>query len=206
MGCERPGPACFCPAVGGDPLGEEGLDVLMVPVEGGYVVRPLTERGRAWTKPLGLAVVRADQEAAAATTAARARERLGASPVADLQAALGQSFEHPLWDRLHERCLGCAACTYLCPTCHCFDVGDEDGRRWRRWDSCMFPTFTLHASGHNPRTSGKERMRQRLMHKFCYYPERRGRPACVGCGRCVEICPANLDLRSVLAQLEGVQA
>ncbi|HCC32315.1 MAG TPA: 4Fe-4S ferredoxin [Clostridiales bacterium] len=206
LGCDRPGPACFCPAAGGDPLGEEGLDVLMVPVDGGYLVRPLTERGRAWTEPLGLPPARPEQLAAAEAVADRARERLAGGAPVDLQATLASGFEHSLWDRLHERCLGCAACTYLCPTCHCFDVGDEDGRRWRRWDSCMFPTFTLHASGHNPRTSGKERMRQRLMHKFCYYPERRGRPACVGCGRCVEICPANVDLRSVLEQLKGVRA
>ena len=96
-------------------------------------------------------------------------------------------------------------CTYLCPTCHCFDISDEvkgnDGIRIRNWDSCMFPMFTKETSGHNPRPSQKERWRQRVMHKFRYYVDNFNAIACVGCGRCVMACPVNLDIRKVVADI-----
>ncbi|MCK5525860.1 MAG: 4Fe-4S dicluster domain-containing protein, partial [Candidatus Latescibacteria bacterium] len=69
------------------------------------------------------------------------------------------------------------------------------------WDSCMFPLFTLHASGHNPRNSGNERMRQRMMHKFSYTVDNWGDTFCVGCGRCVRSCPVNLDIREVIRRV-----
>ncbi|MDQ7794857.1 MAG: 4Fe-4S dicluster domain-containing protein [bacterium] len=205
VGCTRPSRACFCTSVGGDPAGEEGLDVLVVPIPGHYLARAVTDRGEEWLQALDLPRAGPDHEAAAVRAAA-AGAGLAVVDTEGLPAKLERMFGHAVWEQLHERCLGCAACTYLCPTCHCFDIVDEGGSRLRNWDSCMFPLFTLHASGHNPRLSGKERMRQRIMHKFSYYPQRQGRPACVGCGRCVEVCPVNLDLRSVLAQLKGVEA
>jgi len=83
------------------------------------------------------------------------------------------------------------------------DIQDENsrnrGRRVRLWDSCMFPLFTLHTSGHNPRTSGRERMRQRIMHKFNYFNANNGQIACVGCGRCIRECPVNMDIREILS-------
>ena len=115
-------------------------------------------------------------------------------------------YDDPFWDELHLKCLGCGACTYLCPTCHCFDIVDEGnavrGKRVRNWDTCQFALFTHHTSGHNPRQSGKERMRQRVMHKFNYFVENQGEIACVGCGRCVRNCPVNLDIRAVI---EGIR-
>ncbi len=210
MACSQPSRACFCTSVGGDPAGEEGLDVILVALDDAYLARATTDRGAEWLEGLGFSPAPPEAEAAAARVAETARRALAAVPADGLKERLDGRFEHPVWDRLHERCLGCAACTYLCPTCHCFDIVDEggpgEGVRLRNWDSCMFALFTLHASGHNPRMTGKERMRQRIMHKFNYYPERQGRPACVGCGRCVEICPVNLDLRQVIAELEGVEA
>jgi sulfhydrogenase subunit beta (sulfur reductase) len=115
---------------------------------------------------------------------------------------LDTMFDDPFWDMVSERCLGCAICTYLCPTCHCFDITDEvisqSGERVRTWDSCAFPSFTLEASGVNPRPSNKERYRQRIMHKFDYFVANHGMAACVGCGRCIKECPVNLDIRVVL--------
>ena len=73
----------------------------------------------------------------------------------------------------------------------------------RCWDSCQFPLFTLHASGHNPRPTYKERMRQRIMHKFNYCPENFEETFCVGCGRCIANCPVNLDIREVIKEING---
>ena len=122
---------------------------------------------------------------------------------------LWEVFDHPIWKEVAERCLACGACTYLCPTCHCFDIQDEvmksSGQRVRNWDSCMFPLFTLHGSGHNPRTRQGERWRQRLQHKFNYYVENFGCTACVGCGRCIVNCPVNIDIREVLERVRNAE-
>jgi ferredoxin len=114
-----------------------------------------------------------------------------------------------LWENLALPCVGCGICTYLCPTCHCFDISDETGRgrsgiRLRTWDSCQYPQFTLHTSGHNPRPLRYQRMRQRIMHKFSYTVANTGRIFCVGCGRCIENCPVNLDIRIFLNSFGGL--
>ncbi|MGE5588430.1 MAG: 4Fe-4S dicluster domain-containing protein [Clostridia bacterium] len=203
--CAEPGVACFCTSVGGGPFDETGSDVVFAEVGEAYLVRPLSAKGGDLLR--GFEVLREAGEAeleAVREAGARAEARMAGKAV-QVDAAVSKlrgAFGHPAWDDAHRKCLGCAVCTYLCPTCHCFDIGDEatraGGERVRNWDSCMFPLFTLHASGHNPRPSRKERFRQRIMHKFNYFVENNGAVACVGCGRCVENCPVNLDVRKVL--------
>ncbi len=127
--------------------------------------------------------------------------------LAALRERLEEAFDDPSWEALTAKCLGCGACTFLCPSCHCFDIvdGEEDGRvvRSRIWDSCQFTTFTRQASGHDPRPTGADRYRHRLMHKFSYCIESYGMPGCTGCGRCVEACPVNLDIRLLLDAFGG---
>ncbi|NLW25671.1 MAG: 4Fe-4S binding protein [Clostridia bacterium] len=124
----------------------------------------------------------------------------------DLAEKLEVIYRSPLWRELQEKCVNCGVCTFLCPTCHCFDLTDDQkGKKVRSWDSCMFASFTKQASGHNPRPTGAERLRQRVMHKFRYFFENHGIFACVGCGRCVEKCPVNLDIREVLQRIKEVQ-
>ena len=107
-------------------------------------------------------------------------------------------------DKIVKGCLACACCTYICPTCTCFDVIDESmisarkGKRFRCWDSCMFSSFTLLAGGENPREKKVERFKQRLYHKFKYYPKKYGKPGCVGCGRCIKRCPVNMDIVEII--------
>jgi Fe-S-cluster-containing hydrogenase component 2 len=119
-------------------------------------------------------------------------------------------FEDDFWQQASEKCLGCGACAYLCPTCHCFDISDETVGgaqvRYRTWDTCNFPLFTLEASGFNPRKQKSQRLRQRILHKFSYFPSTHGMAACVGCGRCVRACPVNLDIRTMLAQIRVREA
>jgi sulfhydrogenase subunit beta (sulfur reductase) len=120
-------------------------------------------------------------------------------------AALRGAFDAPIWEAFAATCLGCGACAYACPTCHCFDITDEarkgNGQRVRSWDSCAFSLFTLHGSGHNPRETQGARLRQRILHKFLYCPENFDEVFCVGCGRCVTACPSGVDLRSILESL-----
>ena len=115
---------------------------------------------------------------------------------------LDKIFDDPFWKTIAMKCLRCGICAYLCPTCHCFDIQDEttlsNGARLRVWDSCMYPEYTLHASGHNPRPARENRMRNRVYHKYNYYPKNLDVIACVGCGRCIDGCPVNIDIIDVV--------
>jgi ferredoxin len=134
-----------------------------------------------------------------------AEDQLAPVMTAESVQRLRSAYDSQLWETAGRKCLGCGTCSYLCPTCHCFDISDEvrdgAGRRVRTWDCCAFPQFTLHASGHNPRPTPKERWRQRIMHKFRYAVENFGIPFCVGCGRCIRNCPVSMDLRAALKEL-----
>lgn len=195
--CQQEGIGCFCT----DFLTTRGSDIQVIKLDDNYIVRAITEKGEESLKSLG--GESADQE-----TLAKINEiSLGHEEIAvtDLHEKLADMFDHPLWEEIQMKCLNCGVCSFLCPTCHCFDITDDQkGQRIRSWDCCMFTGFTKQASGHNPRPSGTERIRQRFMHKFSYFPERYGEVACVGCGRCVEKCPVNLDIRQVIKAIKEV--
>ncbi len=207
LACNEPRATCLCASVGGDPFGKDGADVLLVDLGDSYEASPLTDRGKEL-----LAKVEGSKPKAGASKklASAAVTKAGAGPGFD--KALGNAceklasiFDSPAWKDVSASCLGCGACSYLGPTCYCFDMTDErtrsGARKVRTWDCCMFPLFTLHASGHNPRPTHVERFRQKIMHKFSYHPGTHGALACVGCGRCIRNCPAGMDLREVLAVL-----
>lgn len=202
MGCVAPRQTCFCERTGGGPLSTEGSDVMLEDLGDGCIAHAITEKGALLAEQLGLEADLAG--------AGQGREPAPAGIYADLAALksrLDSSFEDPFWQDISRKCIGCGACTFLCPTCHCFDVVDEEKAgvrvRSRIWDSCQFQCFTEQASGFNPRPSAVERYRQRIMHKFSYCLERYGMPGCVGCGRCVSDCPVNLDIRAVMASFQG---
>ena len=110
------------------------------------------------------------------------------------------------WEKATEACKGCGICTYICPTCYCFnfkDISKKDGaKRYKCWDSCMYPKFTLHASGHNPRENLYERYRQRVLHKYKYVADNfDGIVACTGCGRCIRSCRAGINIADIVQQI-----
>ena len=115
-------------------------------------------------------------------------------------------FDSPLWEKLYKPCLACGTCTFVCPTCQCYDIKDYDTghgiQRYRCWDSCMYSDFTLMAAANN-RTTQMQRYRQRFMHKLVYFPtNNNGMYMCVGCGRCVDRCPQALNIVKVIKTMD----
>ena len=198
---------CFCTSVGGHPMSEEGADVLLTDIGDNYLAEFITPKGEKLLEKMGdlpAADGSADEKKKALSESAE-KEIKSHIPGKEIKPWLDDNFEHPFWDTIHQSCLACGTCTYLCPTCHCFDISDEvkgsDGKRIRTWDSCMYWLFTKETSGHNPRTSQKQRWRQRLMHKFKYFVDNFDEIACVGCGRCVRYCPVNIDIRKIVTDI-----
>jgi len=206
LGCVDPNPSCFCLSMGGGPCSSEGSDVLLLDLGDRYIAEAVSEKGAALLEDQ--AFEKSDEKSLSLAEKTKKQAEASMQPVAkkeNLEEELERLFSDPVWKDLAESCLSCGICTYLCPTCHCFDLCDEAsgqaGERIRVWDSCQFPLFTQQASGFNPRPSVKERFRQRIMHKLSYLPKSQSMTGCVGCGRCVTECPVNLDIREVMASL-----
>jgi sulfhydrogenase subunit beta (sulfur reductase) len=202
LGCNDPCPTCFCKFVDSGPHDETGMDLMMIDLGDKLLVREVSEVAQ------GLPADLPDAEEAdlelAAKLKAQAEESMTEGVATDkiAQKEVLELFDDPLWDKVWQSCINCGTCTFVCPTCHCFDIQDEiqgdEGRRVRNWDYCMHWLFTLHGMGHNPRPNKKERVRQRFMHKYKYIPMKRdGAIGCTGCGRCVLLCPVNIDIREV---------
>jgi len=205
MGCNEPCSTCFCTQVGGGPFDEEGLDAILCDLGESYLVKPLTDKGEEFLKKAkGGNPAGEEEKKNAEKLAASASDKMTAIvPVDKLKdKAVTELFDAPFWEEIAFACLNCGTCTFLCPTCWCFDIQDEvigkEGDRIRNWDSCMFPLFTYHGSGHNPRDKKFQRVRQRFMHKLKYYVDKYNNGVqCSGCGRCVRYCPVNIDIRRV---------
>jgi len=204
MGCPEPGETCFCHSFGIDRFSSAVADLFFNPLEDRFVIDVNTQNGEELVKNLPEASEK-ELEELKKLKGEIPQFSMEPIPLEDMVKVVGEHFDSPVWDEVAMRCIGCAACTFVCPTCHCFDITDETrkdvGRRMRTWDGCMFPKFTLHASGHNPRTQAGQRMRQRVLHKFSYFNDNQGIISCTGCGRCVEVCPVNLDIRDILKRL-----
>ncbi len=208
LACPQMWEGCFCTSLGGGPADPTHLDILLQAVDGGYAVRVVTEKGLALLKGLALR-----ERAGEPPPAVAEGEALPLRPPEDWR----RLFEHGLWKRHGERCLSCRICTYVCPTCRCFDVVDRVVERrgnrtrierLRVWDACTSTNYRRVAGGHNPRPTKPERLRNRFMCKFCYYPQDFGPLGCVGCGRCVVACPAGIDITEVVRDvaLAGLSA
>ena len=210
LSCLTPGITCFCTSVGGHPFSGEYTDVLLTDIGDHYYVEVKSKKGETLVKSMG------DLFTLAAENDTKKKEELQEKSLAafkrhmhtDRIEVLDELFESSFWRNVAQKCLGCAACPFACPTCHCFDMQDETtltkGARIRVWDSCMYPEYTLHASGYNPRPERMNRVRNRVYHKFNYFPKTFNVIACVGCGRCIEVCPVNIEIIDVINRTREV--
>lgn len=209
MACDRPQETCFCNAFGIDAACPKG-DITSWIVDDEIFFEANTEKGQALLAKAGAEDCDASKVDAKKAEIKAIMDKL---PIKDLKLDkisgrdLMENFNSPIWDEVYTACLGCGTCTFVCPTCQCFDVREfktNDGIiRFRCWDSCMYADFTKMAHGNN-RVSQKERFRQRFMHKLVYFPNNNeGVYGCVGCGRCLKSCPASLNIVKVAKALGG---
>jgi len=202
LACQEMAPECFCTSLGGAPDESKDVDVMLAQVGDGYLVHVVTPKGEKLVSRLAL------HETSQEWPHPRLRSETVSVP---LQETWRQRFEDEYWARLADRCLSCRICTYVCPTCRCFDVRDyvvQSGaegnviERLRAWDSCLCEGYRRIAGGHNPRPTKKQRLRNRFYCKFYYCPLDFGPIACVGCGRCIAACPVGIDIVEMLEALK----
>lgn len=209
MACARPEATCFCHAFDIDKKRPNG-DIRCYKTEDGYYFEALTEKGEKVLEKVNNLLTDSDDSQVKKQIAdiEKIEEKL---PLKDVQVnkfgkdKTKEFFDSKEWDELSQSCLGCGTCTFVCPTCQCYDIKDfntNNGvKRFRCWDSCMYSSFTLMAHG-NSRNTQKERFRQRFMHKLVYFPTNNdGMFSCVGCGRCVEKCPISMNIVKVINAL-----
>ena len=211
LACHEPEETCFCKVFGPD-CADPVADVATWMIDGELYWKAITEKGEALTKAVESLLVNAD-EAKVEEEKAAIRAIVEKLPYSDLSLegwngdVLMEKFDSPVWEELYKPCLACGTCTFVCPTCQCYDIKDYDTghgvQRYRCWDSCMYSDFTMMAHGNN-RTSQMQRFRQRFMHKLVYFPANNdGMYSCVGCGRCVDKCPSSLNIVKVIKAFEN---
>ena len=213
MGCNTPRQTCFCTSVGGNPFSKDETDVFLADIGDKYLVEPVSEKGIALVAKLSWLSEASDADTQKADALKKEAEDSFVTKFDfdTVTKILNENFDHPVWQEIAESCIGCSSCTFLCPTCTCFDVIDEHdqykdkGRRIRIWDTCQSCLYTLETSGHNPRPAKIQRCRNRIMHKFSYYPANYDCLGCVGCGRCILACPVNNELRVIIDKVMEIE-
>lgn len=205
LACKQMEPTCFCTSMGGAPDDPQNMDLMLYEVEEGYIVQVVTEKGQTLLDGVSL------EEKPIEPSKPRV-QYLEKVPTSEDWLS---HFDDEYWHSMAERCLSCRICSYVCPTCRCFDVRDEvlplsenGNNRYERircWDSCAGEVYRKIAGGHNPRQAKGQRMRNRFQCKFYYYPLQYGPVACTGCGRCINACPVNIDITEVLAHVAADQ-
>jgi ferredoxin len=204
LGCNEPCDTCFCASLDISPGESEDVDMLCTDVGDNLLIEAISEKGSNLLSGMnGLSDAGSEEESKAKELRKLAKERIAREiNLSGLHEKMRSNFENrEYWEKVSKKCMACGICTYVCPTCHCFDINDEnrkrEGKRVRSWDSCKFPLFTRMPM-ENPRHEKWRRMRQRYHHKFEYYPMNFGAIACTGCGRCIRECPVNVDVTEII--------
>jgi ferredoxin len=211
VNCGTPAGTCFCASMGTGPKADSGFDLALTEMlENGrhsFLLEIGSPAGAEIVAHLPCAAAASADLAAAAAVSAKAEAKMGRTMQVDgLKELLYANFNHPRWDEVAERCLTCANCTMVCPTCFCSTVEDttdltgEHAERWRKWDSCFTMDFS-YAAGGSVRNSAKSRYRQWMTHKLATWHDQFGTSGCVGCGRCITWCPVGIDLTAEAAAI-----
>lgn len=209
LACNRPEETCFCSAFGID-ASNPGGDISAWKVGEQMYFSANTDRGESLLNSVSSVLEEGDEKPVEQEKES-IKNIISNLPLGSLdfdsikEQELLEIFNSPKWAELSESCLGCGTCTFVCPTCQCYDIREFDTgsevKRFRCWDSCMYSDFTKMAHG-NPRVSQLERFRQRFMHKLVYFPENNGGEfGCVGCGRCLSKCPISMNIVKVAKSL-----
>jgi len=212
--CTQAAATCFCASMGTGPQVSAGFDLVLTELLGSkghrFVVATGSDRGAEILAELEVVpATEKDRQEAGARVEAAAHQQVRSLDTTGIKELLYQNFEHPRWDNVASRCLTCANCTMVCPTCFCTSVEDvtditgDHAERWRRWDSCFTQSFS-YIHGGSVRTSAKARYRQWMTHKLASWIDQFGSSGCVGCGRCITWCPVGIDItEEVRAIREG---
>ncbi len=213
INCGQAGGTCFCVSMKTGPKASAGYDLAMTEIlqdgRHNFVVEAGTERGAEILSELPReAAAQADVQAAESVVAETARHMGRTLDTAGIKELLYNNYEHPRWDEVATRCLTCANCTMVCPTCFCTTVEDvtdlsgDHAERWRKWDSCFTMDFS-YIHGGSVRSSTKSRYRQWLTHKLATWIDQFGSSGCVGCGRCITWCPVAIDITEEVRAIRG---
>jgi ferredoxin len=209
LGCTRPYDSCFCTSLGSSPTDSANVDLMLTDIGDEFLVEGVTDKGRE--------LMRMSSELEEATKAdeTRAKEAKEAAyskvtrqlDTTNIGKKLLSFFEdQDFWEEIAAKCLSCGICTLLCPTCYCFDINDElikdKGTRFRSWDSCSFPVYTK-LPMENPRLEKWRRVRNKVCHKYEFFPMNFDVIACTGCGRCIRQCPVNWDITQTLEKIQA---
>jgi sulfhydrogenase subunit beta (sulfur reductase) len=204
INCGQAGGTCFCASMGTGPRADAGFDIVMTEIVNSdrhyFVVGVGTDAGRAIFGQVPHRNAGPDEIAAADLALSVAAAQMGRKmDTTNIKELLYNNYGHPRWDNVAARCLTCANCTMVCPTCFCSTVEDvtnlkgDHAERWQRWDSC----FTMDHSyihGGSVRASAKARYRQWMTHKLATWIDQFGTSGCIGCGRCITWCPVGIDI------------
>jgi sulfhydrogenase subunit beta (sulfur reductase) len=207
MGCLKPYDSCFCTSLGLSPAEAADMDIMLTDIGGEYVIEEITAKGKELLAgTIGPVDVAGKDELQIKKIKEGGINIVKKSiDVKEITHRLPAAFENKaFWEGVSTKCVSCGICTFLCPTCYCFDINDEllkgDGARYRNWDSCSFPLYTK-MPAENPREEKWKRVRQKVNHKYDFYPRLFDVIACTGCGRCIRLCPVNWDITQTLSGL-----
>jgi sulfhydrogenase subunit beta (sulfur reductase) len=218
VNCTQAAPTCFCTSMSTGPRVTGAYDLVLTELVGPgkheFVIEAGSEAGAEVLAELAPAssvaseAVRKEAESAVERAASQIQRRMDTTGIRDLLYA---NFDHPRWDTVAQRCLTCANCTMVCPTCFCTtveDVSDVTGthaERWRKWDSCFTQNFS-YIHGGSVRSSAKSRYRQWMTHKLASWIDQFGSSGCVGCGRCITWCPVGIDITEEVRAIRELPA
>lgn len=213
VNCGQAGNTCFCASMGTGPKAESGFDLALTEIiedgEHYFVTQIATELGKEVLRGLTLDVASPEQIAKAERIHARTAGQMGRSmDTVGIKELLYANSEHARWEEVAARCLTCANCTMVCPTCFCSTVEDvtdltgEHAERWRKWDSCFTTDFS-YIHGGSVRATAKSRYRQWMTHKLATWIDQFGSSGCVGCGRCITWCPVGIDITEEVRAIRG---